>query len=238
MGNLPKSFHASLEEYCELWQRNRKLLLKYDYKEFTDCELLEFILHFMFPYVDNSELAGLLIDRFGTFANAIDADYSSLLTVEEIDSHTASLFCMFRKLLQIYWEKKSKSELRERFDTERLKNYCVSLFINAKVEEFYCLCLSDDSRLTSAEKICSGSVRTVTLPVRSIVQSVFANNCSRLVIAHNHPAGDCLPSREDVRATENIHGFLKRMDVDLIDHIIVGKAGVTSMRECGFAYFS
>jgi DNA repair protein RadC len=195
---------------------------------------LEFLLHFAVPYKDNTDLAHALVDRFGTFAKTINADYNDLITVEGIDKHTASLFCIFRSLSQVYLEKKASNELSEFFTVERLKNYCSSLFVNAKDEEIHCLCFTDDLRLISSERVCSGSTKEVKIPVKRVVQSVFTNNCNRLAIAHNHPAGSCLPSILDVRATKEIHELLKKMDVDLVDHIVVGKNGVASMKECNY----
>jgi DNA repair protein RadC len=58
-----------------------------------------------------------------------------------------------------------------------------------------------------------------------------------LVIAHNHPAGSCIPSRADVDSTGRLINLCRELQVELVDHIVTGRDGVTSMRECGFADF-
>jgi DNA repair protein RadC len=191
---------------------------------------LEFLLNFAIPYTDNSELSRELIDRFGSFIKTVDAEQEALLNVGGVNKHIVYLFETFQQLSQVYFEKKARAGLLELFTVERLKNYCSSLFINAANKEIHCLYLTDDLKLISSERVCSD----FDMPVRRIVRSAFANNCNRLAITHNHPSGNCVPSMSDISATKEIYLLLKKMEIDLIDHIVVGRNGVTSMKEGKF----
>ena len=208
--------------------------MKHGHRVFTESELLCFLLSFATPHKDNVDLSRSLIDKFGSFTRVIEADYGTLLTVHGIDSHTALSLSMFRKLSQAYYEKKTESNLSESFTPERMENYCKSLFMDANDEELYCIFLTDNLKLITSEKMCTGSAVCVNLSVRRVVQSVFANNCNRLVIAHNHPAGSCLPSTKDVNTTNDLRSLLAKIEIDLIDHIVVGNDGVISMKKRGF----
>jgi DNA repair protein RadC len=60
------------------------------------------------------------------------------------------------------------------------------------------------------------------------------NDSSNIFIAHNHPLGNSNPSKSDFVATDNIFRSLEKIDIHLIDHIIVGKDSVISMKELPF----
>jgi len=124
--------------------------------------------------------------------------------------------------------------LEKMFNSAQLKEFCKSLFIGADEEEIHCLYLTDDLRLITREKVCDGKLGKVALPIRKITRTVLDNNCSRLIITHNHPAGSCIPSRADIDSTKSIKDIYAKMDVELIDHIIVGRDGAMSMKENGY----
>ncbi|MDR0222142.1 MAG: hypothetical protein LBI38_01205 [Oscillospiraceae bacterium] len=215
-------------------QRKKAQFLENGLKGLPEHEVLEFLLYYAIPYRDTNGTAHALIEKYGSLANVMNADYNELVKINGVGANAASLICFSRMLAETYLKKKAGGELLELFNSERLKNYCSSLFVSARNEEIHCLYLTDNLKLIFSEMVCSGTVGSVELPVRDIARAVFANDCSRLVIAHNHPAGSCMPSRADVEATGEILDVFRKMDVELIDHIIVGRDGVTSLRENGY----
>ena len=56
---------------------------------------------------------------------------------------------------------------------------------------------------------------------------------SALILAHNHPSGDSTPSGQDIALTRDIIDAAKKFDIEVHDHIVVGKDGPTSMRAMG-----
>ncbi|MDR0197564.1 MAG: hypothetical protein LBI36_05020 [Oscillospiraceae bacterium] len=214
-------------------QRKKEQFLKDGLNNFPEHEVLEFLLYYAVPYRDTNATAHELMERFGSLTGVLNAGYGELTQVKGVGANAASLICFSRMLAEIYLTRKTEGELTELFNSERLKSYCSALFASARDEEIYCVYLTDDLKLISSEKVCSGTIGGVNIPVRKIARAIFANNCGRLVIAHNHPAGSCLPSRADVDATKEIAGVFKLMDIELIDHIVVGRDGATSLREIG-----
>ena len=53
------------------------------------------------------------------------------------------------------------------------------------------------------------------------------------MLAHNHPGGEAKPSYEDSKETERIRDFLHMIDIELLDHVIIGEDGAFSMLENG-----
>jgi DNA repair protein RadC len=55
-----------------------------------------------------------------------------------------------------------------------------------------------------------------------------------IILAHNHPSGSSEPSKADIDATRRLAGLLEELDLLLVDHLIVGRSEITSMRKGGF----
>ena len=218
-------------------KRKKAQFLKSGIEHLPEHEPLEFLLYYAIPRGDTNYIAHRLIDKFGSLVGVINAGFEDLMKVEGVGDNAASLICFMRMFSKLYIERQAQKELESLFNSKLLKEFCTALFIGALEEEFHCLYLTDDLKLISHEKICNGRLGEVNIPVRKITRSILERNCSRLVITHNHPAGSCIPSRADVDSTKNIHDIYKKMEVDLVDHIIVGRDGVTSMRENGFLEF-
>ena len=214
--------------------RKKEQFLKSGIAHLPEHEPLEFLLYYAIPRGDTNAIAHRLIKRFGTIAGVVNAPYEELLTVEGVGNNAASLICFAKMFSQRYLQSHAQLELKRLFNSDSLKEFCNSIFVGTMEEEFHCLYLNDNLDLLSREKVCTGKLNEVTLPLRKITRSVFETNCSRLVITHNHPAGSCIPSRVDIDSTIKIQDVYSKMEVELIDHIIVGRDGTTSMRESGY----
>ena len=91
------------------------------------------------------------------------------------------------------------------------QEYIVALFLNSRFEVL-------DRRV-----ICIGSLDGVSILPRDIIIPALELNASSVVIAHNHPSGDCSPSMEDVEITKRINDGLELVGLNLLDHIVIGK---------------
>jgi DNA repair protein RadC len=83
-----------------------------------------------------------------------------------------------------------------------------------------------------AEKSFDGGVGFVNIDSRQIVLEALSSNASAVILAHNHPSGKSKPTPADVQATKDLQRLCGKLDVELLDHIIVGEE-VSSMRRSG-----
>ena len=93
---------------------------------------------------------------------------------------------------------------------------------NHDVETAYCLFLDGRNRIVSIEKMFSGSISSAAIYPREIVKRVLALKACAVVMAHNHPSGSTEPSNDDRLITRKILIALATIDVQLLDHIVVG----------------
>ena len=104
-------------------------------------------------------------------------------------------------------------------------------------EHLLVMCLDTRNRILSIETVYVGNLNTTVVRVGELFRSALLVNAAAVIVAHNHPSGDPSPSPEDVRVTEEIVKAGKLLDVDLLDHIIVGhELRFVSLKERGLGF--
>jgi DNA repair protein RadC len=89
-------------------------------------------------------------------------------------------------------------------------------------EEFWILILNRANQVLKEENISKGGISGTVVDVRLICKSAIENNASGIVVAHNHPSGQVLPSEQDKSITQNLKEALKLFEISLLDHVIIG----------------
>lgn len=117
-------------------------------------------------------------------------------------------------------------------DSQAAKDLFASLAREA-VEVIALVYLDTTQRLLGMRQMRSVSATTLVLPIRQIVTDALAFNAAGVVMAHNHPSGDPTPSAADRDATQRLRRTLTPLGVQLLDHLVVARSGVTSFRALG-----
>jgi len=105
-----------------------------------------------------------------------------------------------------------------------------------KEEVFAALFFDNHFRLIAFEKLFTGTIDEATVYPRKVVIKALEHNAAKMIIAHNHPSGECVPSNADVKLTKLIREILQIIDVKLIDHIIVSHSQTFSFTEKDVAF--
>lgn len=214
-------------------QRVKNRFLKYGLESFEDHQVLEALLFYAVPKKDTNELAHLLLNTFGSFDKVFEADYDDLIKVKGIGENAASLIKFFQMLSKRYIHSTFVQDGEIRLNESKiLKSYCKNLFKGEKKEIVYAIALDCDLYLMDQMMINTGEPNKVDIPFRKLTEFAIKCNCTRMVLTHNHPNGSMIASRTDLDATDEVAEQLGSVDVELVDHIVVGKDGVTSIREC------
>lgn len=108
------------------------------------------------------------------------------------------------------------------------------LHMHEETEEYmYMLCLNTKLKLTGIFEISHGNVNSSIVGAREVFQKALLGNAVSIILIHNHPSGDCTPSREDVNVTKRLKEAGNILGIDVLDHIIVGKS-YCSLKEKGY----
>ena len=98
-------------------------------------------------------------------------------------------------------------------------------------EESWALYLNRNNYLIGKEMITVGRMETTLIDTRRIVRKAIEKQCSQVVLVHNHPSGQALPSQADIRQTDILRKALAAVEIGLMDHIIVCEDSFFSFSE-------
>jgi DNA repair protein RadC len=110
------------------------------------------------------------------------------------------------------------------FDTpDRVFQFFTPKILGLEVEKFWVLCLNRKNALLRCAEITSGTVSASLIHPREVFRESIRLGASAVIAVHNHPSGDPRPSAADIRATRQLRESAKIIDIDFLDHIIVGR---------------
>jgi DNA repair protein RadC len=129
------------------------------------------------------------------------------------------------------------TRLEPRENEPRDRDWACRLFagIAAQRSEVVALVYFDPEwRYLGMRHCASNAPGRVTVPVREIARDVLALDVGLVLMAHNHPSGDHRPSQDDLAVTARLSRTLDAIGVRLVDHLILGRDGCTSLRDEGY----
>ena len=103
-------------------------------------------------------------------------------------------------------------------------------------EHMRVLLLDTRNRVLASPTIYIGNLNTAVVRIAELFREAIRSNCAAIIVAHNHPSGDPSPSPEDVRVTEQIVSAGKLLDIDVLDHLIIGQQRFVSLKERGLGF--
>ncbi len=100
-----------------------------------------------------------------------------------------------------------------------------------KQEHFEVLLLDQKNKMIHEQTLFIGTLFSSIVHNREIFKLALQYSAAHIIIVHNHPSGDCIPSEQDILVTQNIEQAGYIMSIALLDHIIVGKNNYFSFKE-------
>lgn len=167
------------------------------------------------------ETAASLLGRFGTLAAVMRAPAEIL----KRDFHLPfSVVAVMGAVLAVH-----RAALREDLPRrlkiasgDALQTFLRGELQHRREEALLGLFLDNDFQLIEVEELAVGSVNRCPVTVRQIVERALAHGASAVILAHNHPSGRVAPSDEDLDLTRTLQATLANLDIELVEHVIVG----------------
>jgi len=110
------------------------------------------------------------------------------------------------------------------------------------VETLQVLLLNARRRLIRVEEISQGTLDSILVHAREVFRLAIAANAAALVLVHNHPSGDPMPSEADIKVTRDLIRAGQLLKIEVLDHVIIGRATpdrpkeYASLRELGYFF--
>lgn len=197
---------------------------------FDDHQVLEILLYYCYAQKDTNEVAHKMIDCFGSLNNLFEAHPLDISRKCNVSENVSVLVSMIPYLSKRYLS--GKNNKKETIDSSiKAGAFCLSLFMGLKYESFYLICLNSQRQIIFAEQVHKGTINSSPVYPRLIVECALKHSAASVILAHNHPSGKLLASPSDIEVTRRLIHALDAIDIDVVDHIIVGNGEYYSFSE-------
>jgi len=209
--------------------RLRKKFLSGGLAALHDYEALEMLLTFVIPRRDVKPIAKALLLQFKELHAVFDASPKELQQVKGIGENTAVLFVFLRELCNGYLESKAFGtdfvhSPNSVIDYARMK-------VGGEQNEFFMVLYLNTKNHVIDYDCQEGTINRAAVYPRNILRRSLDLHAAAIILVHNHPSGLCDPSPADRRLTDSIKKVVETVEIKLLDHIIVSKAGYSSFAE-------
>ncbi|OUV63030.1 MAG: hypothetical protein CBC79_04250 [Gammaproteobacteria bacterium TMED119] len=201
--------------------RPREKLIQHGAESLTDAELLAIVLRTGVRGQSAVHLAEQLLQQCESLAHLLHSDFS---TVRQVKGIGAAKFAQIAAVREI-----AERSLKQTLSRKSLLNnslasadYLQGRMRHYQHEVFACLLLDTRHQLIRYQELFKGSLNGASVYPREVVKCVLEANAAAVILAHNHPSGDCQPSQADKHITQRLRQALGLIDVTVLDHIIVG----------------
>ena len=103
-------------------------------------------------------------------------------------------------------------------------------------EELRVLMLDTRNRVVQIETIYRGSLNSSQVRIGELFKAAIRKNSAAIIVAHNHPSGDPTPSPDDIAVTRAIVQAGKLLDIEVLDHLVIGLGKFVSLKERGMGF--
>lgn len=212
--------------------RPREKLLNLGPQHLTDAEILAIFLRTGTKKQSAIELARSLIDNFGSIAELLAAPKESVLACHGIGTAKYAQMLASLEMGKRYLD----SELKTGSSLNRsqvVKDYITTQLRRKTKEVFAVLCLDNGLNLLDFKILFVGGISSCSVCIKQVLRHGLEQGASQLIVAHNHPNQNASPSEADIQLTETLKEACRTIDLNLVDHIIVGRNDTLSFAETG-----
>jgi DNA repair protein RadC len=213
-------------------EQPREKILSCGAKQLSDTELIAIFLRTGVRGKSAIDLARELLCEYGSLKKLFNADPEQLFQKRGLGKAKYAMLKAAIELGRRYFEEDitlgeplNNSLLTKRFIVNRLSDY--------QNEVFACLFLDIQNRMISFDELFYGTINEANVYPREVVKRALRHNAAKVIFAHNHPSGTASPSQADIAVTQLLKKALALVEIQVIDHIIVGSHASFSFAEAG-----
>ncbi len=212
---MPKGLHDEHRKRV----RDEFLSLGFNH-ETPPHKILEMLLFYSIPRKDTNEIAHELINSFGSVSAVLDAKPQDIMKIKGAGESTVTLLKFIRFIANYYINEKRK-DVKKFASPFEICDYLYDKYLGIDKEVVSIISLDNTGGFLGYDIVGEGDIASVGVSLRSIIEAVLKRNAAAIILAHNHPKGQALPSSADLEMTKKILESLKNINVQLLDHIIV-----------------
>ncbi|MBF6590950.1 MAG: DNA repair protein RadC [Ktedonobacterales bacterium] len=216
-------------------ERPRERLVRYGAGTLQTSELLAIILRVGTPGENVVELATRLLRMYGGLGGLLRAEITELCEVRGLGPAKATELKAALEVGRRLSTLAPEEQLRITGPEDIFNLLSIEMGYLAR-EQLRVLCLDTKNHVVHQEMMYQGTVNSSVVRVAEVFRPAIARTCPALVVAHNHPSGDPTPSPEDIRTTEQLRKAGELLDIELLDHLIIGQGRFVSLKRLGLGF--
>lgn len=227
----PAFYRSRITDWPE-GERPREKLMQLGPDKLTDSELIAILLRTGRRQQTALDLAKTIIKHHGNFQQLSTMNYQELFRIKGIGPAKAvtlsAAFEIVRRTASLPIQQKMRIN-----EPEIIFRKYAPLMGHLKKEVFMTLILNSANILLKEVKISEGTLNSSLVHPREVFQPAILESAASIILLHNHPSGETVPSQEDKNITYRLVEAGKMMDIPVLDHIIIGDKKYFSFRENG-----
>jgi len=213
-------------------ERPREKLAHAGARALTDAELLAIFLRTGVKGRSAVDIGRALLDQYGGLRQILNADPRELARAEGLGPAKCAQLHAALELGRRYLAEKMHRE-GPLTSPKQAAEYLMHQLRDRAREVFAIVYLDNRHHVLHYEELFHGTLSGAHVHPREVVKSALARNAAAIICAHNHPSGVAEPSRNDTTITLRIRDALDLVDVQLLDHLVIGDGEFVSMSDRG-----
>lgn len=202
-------------------ERPQERLEKLGASALSDAELLAMLLRSGSKDLDVLGVSQRMITEAGSLAGLLrwsESDFRKIKGVGHVKA--LQLLTVMEVARRVLTQEGGVEPLLD--SPERIRAHLLPYASGLDVEKFWVLCLNRKNRLIKQIEVTSGTATGSLVHPREVFREAIRQSATAVICAHNHPSGDPSPSKPDIQVTRELREAAKLLDIDLLDHIIMG----------------
>ena len=228
-----ENYHSRITDWPED-ERPREKFLKKGSEALSSAELIAILLGTGTGKTTAVDLGKSLIKKFGSIEKMSQASLKELIEIQGIGPAKAiTLMAAFQLSRNMQKEVAEKEFIYFKQPSDVAKIF-IPMFGYEKKEMFAIALMDTAGKYMWSEKITIGTLNAALVHAREIFKPAIKNSAASIILVHNHPSGQLIPSAEDLKITKQIVEAGKLLDINVHDHLIVTQDSYISFKEEGY----
>jgi DNA repair protein RadC len=222
-------------------ERPRERLVERGPDALTHAELIAILLRTGLKGANVVRVGENLLRKFGSLNALALASVDELKQISGVGpDKAATLVAAFALARRMEQERLAESPVLDNPVT--VVNFMRETNRLLNVESFQVLLLNVRKKLIRSQEISQGLLDTILVHPREVFRAAIVANAAAIVLVHNHPSGDPMPSEADIKVTRDLIRAGQLLKIEVVDHVIIGRASAerakdwSSLRELGCFY--
>ena len=216
-------------------ERPRERLQDYGAGSLSNAELLAILLRTGSAAENVLDLAARLLAEFQGLDGLARAGYLELSAFHGVGAAKASQLQAAIELAKrlLATQGPERAIVRSPQDVAHLLASEMALL---EQEHFRVVVLNTRNQVLAAPEVYKGSVNATAIRSAEVFREAVRQNASSIILVHNHPSGDPTPSTEDAAVTRELVSAGRLLDIEVLDHIVIGRHTIASLKEQGLGF--